>query len=380
MKPDRNAGAAVEVKGLTTVLGGQKIIDVPSFGVRNGEVMMIIGPNGSGKTTLLMSLALLVKPASGQVIYHGTTIESPKQILETRRKIAVLFQESLLLSGTVWDNVMLGLKLRGVSKEEAKPRTEKWLKRFGMLELAKRQALTLSGGEAKRVSLARAFVLDPDVIFLDEPFTALDSPTRQALLEEFEGVLRETGVTTVMVTHERNEALALGDRIAVIIRGKIAQTGTADEIFSSPANEEIANFVEAGNVLKGMVAGQSEGLAEVRVGQTSVDACCEMPTGNNVILLIPYDDVTVLSTSPGEGTTSARNRFPGRVVKVFPSGSQMRVTIDCGSFNLTALVTKRSAGEMGLDEGVSVVAAVKATSIRVIGRGSGAALTTSFNK
>jgi tungstate transport system ATP-binding protein len=367
MKPDNIAQIAVEAKGLTTVLGGTNIIDVASFQVRTGEVLMIIGPNGSGKTTLLLSLALLIKLATGQVLYQGVPIESPRQILETRRKISVLFQESLLLSSTVWDNVMLGLRLRGVKKEEAAPRVEKWLKRFGVAQLAKRQALTLSGGEAKRVSLARAFVLDPDVIFLDEPFTALDSPTRQALLEEFESVLRETRVTAVMVTHERNEALALGDRIAVIMNGSIVQTGTTDEVFSAPANEEIANFVEAGNVLHGIVEEINEGLARVKVSQKEIDACCELPIGNKVILLVPYDDVTILLPPAGQMITSARNRFKGRVVKVFPSGSQIRVTIDCG-FPLTALVTKRSVVEMGLKEGVEVLATVKATSIRVIGR------------
>jgi len=367
MKPDSTAGIAVEARGITTILGGQKIIDIPSFQVRDGEALMIIGPNGSGKTTLLMSLALLIKPAAGEILYHAVPVQTPKQILATRRRISVLFQESLLLSGTVWDNVMLGLRMRGVKKEAAKPRVEKWLKRFGVANLAKRQALTLSGGEAKRVSLARAFALDPEVIFLDEPFTALDSPTRRSLLEDFEGVLRETKVTTVMVTHERNEALALGDRIAVIFEGSIVQTGTPEEVFSTPATEEIANFVEAGNILHGVVEGGSEGLATVRVGQTEIEACCELPAGNRVILLVPYDDITILLTPPGEKTTSARNRFPGQVVRLFPTGSQMRVTVNCG-FMLTALITRKSAEEMGLKEGVSVVAAVKAVSIRVIER------------
>lgn len=368
MKPLNVNGIAVEVKDLAAVLGGVKVIDIPSFQVRSGEILIIMGPNGSGKTTLLMSLALLVKQVEGRIIYGGVPVANPKQVLETRRNISVLFQESLLLGGTVWDNVMLGLRLRGVTKEDAKPRITKWLERFGILDLAKRQALTLSGGEAKRVSLARAFVLDPGVIYLDEPFTALDSPTRQALLEDFEEVLRETGVTTVMVTHERNEALALADRIAVIMEGKIVQTGPPDEIFSSPANEEIANFVEAGNVLHGEVKEINEGLAMVRVGRAAVDACCELPVGNKVILLVPYDDVTVLLAAPDDKTTSARNRFPGKITRIFPAGSQIRVTIDCGEFSLTALITRRSLEEMGLIEGLNVIATVKATSIRVIGR------------
>jgi tungstate transport system ATP-binding protein len=364
MKRDSNS-IAIEAKSLTIVLGGQKIIDVPSFQVRTGESLMIIGPNGSGKTTLLMSLALLLKPSSGQIIYYGEVVRDNRQILALRRRISVVFQEPLLLSGTVWDNVTLGLKLRSVKKEEIKPRVEKWLKRFGVIDLAKRQARTLSGGEAKRVSLARAFALDPEVIFLDEPFTALDSPTRQKLLEDFESVLRETRVTTVMVTHERNEALALGDRTAVIMKGSIVQTGTPQEVFSAPATEEIAGFVETGNILRGTVTENSEGLATIRIGQQEMDACCELHPGSSAILLIPYDDITLMLTNPEEHTTSARNRFAGRVVKMFPSGSQMRVTVDCG-FPLIALITRRSAEEMGLKEGSMVVAVVKAVSIHVI--------------
>jgi tungstate transport system ATP-binding protein len=366
MKPG-NTTIAVEIKDLSAVLGGQKIIETASVQVHKSEVLVIIGPNGSGKTTLLQCLALLLKPSSGQVVYDGVPVTDSKQTLNLRRRIAVVFQESLLLGGTVWDNITLGLKLRGVKKEKIRPRVEKWLKRFGIADLAKRQAHTLSGGEAKRVSLARAFALDPEVIFLDEPFTALDSPTRQKLLEDFEGVLRETGVTTVMVTHDRNEALALGDRVAVMMRGKIEQIGTPEEVFSSPVNEELAGFLEAGNIVQGVVVKQNEGLAAVKAGPLDIDVSSDLPEGSGVILVLPYDDITVLLNPPGEKTTSARNRFPGEVIKLFPHGSQMRVTIDCG-VALTALITRKSALEMALKEGMRVVATVKAVSIKVIGR------------
>jgi molybdopterin-binding protein len=138
-------------------------------------------------------------------------------------------------------------------------------------------------------------------------------------------------------------------------------------VFSSPANEEIANFVETGNIIHGVVGTQSEGLASVKVGDHHIEAVSELPEGSKVILLMPYDDITIFLPSLETITTSARNRFPGEIVKMFPTGSQVRVTIDCG-FPLTALITRRSAEEMGLKEGVRVVAMVKAVSIRVIGR------------
>ena len=163
------------------------------------------------------------------------------------------------------------------------------MERFGIAEIAGRQAKTLSGGEAKRVSLARAFVLEPEVLFLDEPFTALDSPTRQALIEDFDSVLRETRVTTVMVTHDRNEALVLADRVAVLINGHIHQTGSPAEVFSSPADEEVASFVEVGNVLHGVVSLQSDGLASVCVGEAQIDAVSGLPAGTKVTMFLHHE-------------------------------------------------------------------------------------------
>jgi molybdopterin-binding protein len=217
------------------------------------------------------------------------------------------------------------------------------------------------------VSLARAFALQPEVLFLDEPFTALDSPTRQALLEDFESVLNETKITTVMVTHDRNEALALADRVAVLMNGRIGQIGTPAEVFSSPVNEDVAAFVESGNILRGVVAAQSEGLVSIQVENHQIEAASELTAGTDVIVLLPFDDVTVMLPSAEKMTTSARNRLSGEIMRVFPIGSQVRVTIDCG-FPLIALVTRRSAEEMGLKKGTPVYAAFKAVSTRVIKR------------
>ncbi len=202
-----NNGVIASARDISVSFGRDKVLDVPDIQVYRNEVLVIIGPNGSGKTTLLLCLTRLANPQTGTVSYEGIPVLDSKAVLHLHRKLAVVFQESLLLNSSVWDNVMLGLRLRSIKGDEAKTRTQKWLERFGMAHMAKRQARTLSSGEAKRVSLARAFALQPEILFLDEPFTALDSPTRQALLEDFENVLNETRITTVMVTHDRNEAI-----------------------------------------------------------------------------------------------------------------------------------------------------------------------------
>lgn len=282
-----------------------------------------------------------------------------------RRKLAVVFQDPLLLNNTVWDNVILGMKLRGVSREESKYRAEKWLERFGITALAKRQARTLSGGEAKRVSLARAFALQPDILFLDEPFSALDSPTRHALLEDFENVLRETKVTTVMVTHDRDEALMLADRVAVLMNGSVCQIGTPEEVFGSPIDEDVARFVEAGNILHGVISSQINGLAVVNVDGHELQVVSDCAAGDRVTVYLSYDDITLTLPLTETLRTSARNQLRGRIIRSFPFGSQVKVTINCG-FNLASVITRRSWEELDLETGKEIVASFKASSAHII--------------
>ena len=357
----------IEATQLSVVLGGHKVLEVPSLQVLLNEVLVIIGPNGSGKTTLLLCLALLLKPASGTIYYHGQPVGNGSDILELRRRFAVVFQDPLLLNTSVWDNVTLGLRLRGVNKKEIKSRAQRWLERFGIAALAQRQAKTLSGGEAKRVSLARAFALQPEVLFLDEPFTALDSPTRQTLTEDFESVLRETKVSTVMVTHDRNEAVVLANRVAVLMGGHIRQIGKPEEVFSFPTDEEVASFVEAGNIIHGMVTSQNGGLASVGIGKQQIDTVSGLASGNKVTVLLRQEDIIILLPSIQNAPSSARNNLAGKIVRVFPQGSQIRVTVDCG-FPLVALITRRSYEELGLGVGQAVVVSFKASSVHLIHR------------
>jgi tungstate transport system ATP-binding protein len=361
---EHHATETVSIKDLTVVYGKRTVLDIPSFKVNSGEVMGVIGPNGSGKTTLLLNLALLTVPTTGTVYYSDVPVTNPHQILALRRKTATVFQEPLLLAMSVLDNVTLGLKLRGVGIQ-VKERARKWLERFGVAQLENRSPRTLSGGEAKRVSLARAFSLEPEILFLDEPFTALDSPTRQALLEDFESVLRETKVTTVMVTHDRNEALVVAGRVAVLIGGKLRQLGTPDEVFNYPVDEQVAGFVETGNILPGLIINQNEGLAVIRIGTKEIEAVSKMTIGKKVTVCLRHEDVTLSLPSQAAETTSARNRFTGKITKIYPVGTQVRMTVDVG-FPLVALITRQSWEEMGLRQESTVTATFKASSIHLI--------------
>jgi len=236
------------------------ILEVPHITVQPGEVLALIGPNGAGKSTLLRVLGLLELPSSGTVRFRGNLVTwDSRDLLAIRRRFASVFQDALLCDTTVQGNVTLGLTLRGRSSNEAAIRVQPWLTRLGIAHLARREARTLSGGEAQRVSLARAFAIQPDVLLLDEPFAALDPPTRDELLTVLQSLLRQEEMTTVFVTHDRDEALRLGDRIAVMMDGRVHQVGKPSEVFGHPVSEEVARFVGVETILPGRVTEERSG-------------------------------------------------------------------------------------------------------------------------
>jgi tungstate transport system ATP-binding protein len=358
------SGPVLEAKNISVVYSKRKVLDVPSIEISPNQVTAIIGPNGSGKTTLLLCLALLLKPTTGKVLYQGHSVPDGSSILQMRRRFAVVFQEPLLLNTTVWDNVTLGLRLRGTNHQEIKNRAQYWLERFGIAAFAQRSARTLSGGEAQRTSLARAFVLQPEVLFLDEPFAALDMPTRQSLFGDMMNILQETKFTTVIVTHDRNEAQTLSDRVAVIMQGKIVQLGIPKEIFTSPASEDIAKFVGMENILEGTVISNKDCIADINVAGQIVEGVSACQVGGKVNVFVRPEDITL---SVIKSSSSARNVFPGRITAMLPNGPLVHINLDCG-FPIIALITRMSADEMHLEIGQTVYASFKATAIHIIVR------------
>ena len=217
---------------LVQVRKQKTILDIPEFYLGTGETLALIGPNGAGKSTLIQVLALLRFSSSGYLEFKGKRVNR-RDVLALRRQMAVVFQESLLLDTTVFENVALGLKIRGMSYQLIRTRVEEWLERLGIQELAQRSSRFLSGGEAQRVSLARAFVLEPKILFLDEPFSSLDTPTRTSLVEELRELLHTTRVSTVFVTHNYPEAQVLANRVMEMENGKLINQGTPKEVLGT---------------------------------------------------------------------------------------------------------------------------------------------------
>lgn len=218
------------------------ILTVPDLSIFQGEILGIMGPNGAGKSTLVKILACLQPPTTGQYIYKDTELSPSKISLEQRRKWAVVLQQTLIFDTTVFQNVAAGLKIRKVPRAIIKEKVEFWLEKFGIAHLAKKNAHQLSGGEAQRVSLARALILDPEVLYLDEPFSALDYPTKVKLLKDFSSILKETNTTTIFISHDLSEVKFLTDRLAVIIDGEIKQCGKTVDVINFP-NRDTVNFL-----------------------------------------------------------------------------------------------------------------------------------------
>ncbi len=344
--------------------GTTSALRIPSLDVYEGEILAIIGPNGAGKSTLLRIMGLLQQATHGTVCFRGEAI-TRDQVLAVRRRMASVFQEPLLLNRTVYDNAALGLKLRGDKRRFITHRVAPWLERLGIADLRHRAARSLSGGEAQRTSLVRAMALEPELLLLDEPFAALDPPSREALLLDLESILRETGMTTVFVTHERSEALLLGDRVAVMFGGEIAQQGTPWHVFSHPATEAIARFVGADINLPGVVETAHDGMVEIATPVGLIEVPAQLPSGARVTLCLRPEDLTLSRADQTPLPSSARNTLRGVITRITPWGGQARVTIDCG-LPLIAMLTRRSVEALGLTPGQEAVVSFKASAVHVI--------------
>jgi tungstate transport system ATP-binding protein len=232
----------ISIHDLLIQRNGRDALKIKSLDVKRGETLAIVGPNGAGKSTLLLALAHLIKPKHGEILFNGKPISQMNE-LEYRRKISFVFQDPLLMDMTVEKNIALGLKFRGTDKDETRTRVNRWSQAMGVESLLGRRAGQLSGGEAQRVSLARAFVLDPELLLMDEPFSAVDPPTRAQLLKDLSTLLSQDHRTTIFVTHNLKEAAQISDRVAVIINGELKQVGTSKEIKAKPADKSVKEFL-----------------------------------------------------------------------------------------------------------------------------------------
>ena len=356
----------LEIRDLEVVRGGSPVLKIPSFALHSNETVALIGPNGTGKSSFLLALAGLLPLKSGKIFFKRREVVPGFASTEYRRNLSMVFQEPLLFDATVFNNVAVGLKLRHLGSREIKERVNSCLERFHISHLADRSARKLSGGEAQRTSLARAFATNPEIIFLDEPFVALDPPARQALSDDLEKVLRESGTTAILTTHDQMDALRLADRMVVMEQGKIIQSGTPSSVHNQPANEFVATFVGMENIFTGKVKEAENGLFSVAVSGKSMEIMGDAAPRESVVICIRPEHVVISLKNPE--TTSTRNIFPCTITKIVQLGLFTKVYLDCG-FSLVAAITNQSIEFLSLQTGSHVFASFKATAVHIFRKG-----------
>jgi molybdopterin-binding protein len=355
------------LRDVTVEYGHRTALLVSSLDVHAGEVLALIGPNGAGKSTLLRVMGLLQEPTAGKVFFR-TQESGPRNALYLRRRMASVFKEPLLLNASVYENAALGLRLRGLMTRETEVRLRPWLERLGIDHLAERRVRTLSGGEAQRTSLARALVLDPELLLLDEPFSALDEPTRDGLLDDLQRVLKMVKTTTVFVTHDRNEAFRLANRVGILIDGRIIQLAPSDEVFSQPNSEKAADVVGFENRIPGVVQSIADGIAVIRFYDEIAVARArrEFRPGTRIIMCIRAEDVCLIRCEEKRDSSLDLNRFRGKIANVSAGVIQYRVAVNNGKIAMKAAISRSQAQDLDVREGGQVVAAFEASAVHLV--------------
>jgi molybdate transport system ATP-binding protein len=330
-------------------------------------VTVLFGPSGCGKTTVLRCLAGLERPDEGQILLGDQVWFDSRNgtfLRPQERGAALVFQDYALFPHlTIERNIAYALQR--APAEERNSRVRDLLERFRLAGCESRRPRELSGGQQQRVALARALAARPRLLLLDEPLSALDLALRENLRAELRHFLAECGVPVLLVTHDRDEALALGDNLVVMSGGRMLQSGPVLEVFNRPASADVAAIVRVETLQSGRVIEFREALATIEVNGVQMLAIAPARQTRDVFVCIRGEDVILQRES--SGPSSVRNRLKGKVLEIRPGVPLMRVEVDVG-FPLTALVTRPACEELQLAPGVEVTALIKAPAIHLIAR------------
>ncbi|NJF24619.1 ATP-binding cassette domain-containing protein [Thermococcus sp. Bubb.Bath] len=349
--------ALLEVENLSIDLGEFHLRDV-SLSVADNDYLTIIGPTGAGKSVLLEAIAGFYPLPKGRVILKGRDItgEPPE-----KRGMSIVYQDYVLFPHmTVFENIAFGLRKRGLSSAEIEREVRHIAEELHIDHLLHRKPGTLSGGEQQRTALARALVVRPRVLLMDEPFSALDAKTREKLRSLVKAVIAEYGTTVLHVTHDFEDVFALAKHVAVMKDGRIVQFGTPEEVFSRPAGEFIADFVRT-NLLRGEAIRREDGLTSIRVGNVILRTIDDAE-GEVTLSLRPED--IILAREPAE--CSARNIVPVLVRSMERRGHLIWLDLSSDEISLRAVITPNAAELLNIKPGEGFYAMFKAGALRVI--------------
>lgn len=346
----------IAIKGLKVDLGDFLLQDI-NLDIEPGEYFIILGPTGAGKTVLLEAIAGLYPVLQGTIWVNDKEIS---KLNPEKRGIGIVYQDQVLFPHlSVADNIAFGLRSMKYPGQEIKPTVDSMAGVLGITHLLHRSPTTLSGGESQKVALARALVAEPTVLLLDEPLSALDPETKERMQRELAEIHRRLKVTVIHVTHDFEEAVALGHRVAVLNEGRIAQTGTPDGILRQPNSEFVARFALSRNIFLGEASEGDDGYVFVDIGGIKLVTVTE--ARDRVHLSLRPEDIFV---SRETLQSTARNSFEGTVTDIVDRGVVMYVTVSVPP-DFICLVTRQAFVEMDLRKGVKRWVTFKASAVHV---------------
>jgi iron(III) transport system ATP-binding protein len=314
--------ASISIENIKKEFNGNKVLADLSLRIPDGAFYTLLGPSGCGKTTLLRCIAGFYETDAGRLLFDD---DDMTRVPTHRRDIGMVFQDyALFPDKTVFDNVAYGLRARGVAKPELRQRVERAVESVGLLDLAERYPAQMSGGQRQRVALARALVIRPRVLLMDEPLSNLDAKMRTQMRDVILDLVQEARITTVFVTHDQEEALAMSDKIAIMDQGRIAQIGTPEELYGMPANAYVADFVGSANTIPVPVEAAADSAEPIpsdaqgrpatryRLGGRMLEGvqACPRLGGKDAILVARPEELSLLKPEP-----VAPNAVPGAVLR-----------------------------------------------------------------
>lgn len=354
------ARPALSVRSLSKWFGEEQVLDDVNFEIAEGESLVLLGHSGSGKSTTLRVIAGLETPDAGEVLLRGRHIE---QLSARQRNVGVIFQNYALFPRmSVADNIGFGLRIRGVRRKKRLEVINRLLAMIGLEDQRDKLPSQISGGQQQRVAIARALAYEPDVLLFDESFSALDPQIRVSLRREIRSLLRELRVPALFITHDQDEAMELGDHIAILNRGRIEQIGTPDEVYNDPRTEFVATFLGAANVVAGRQRGN---LIDLGGGRILSDQAQPARFGEQEVKVVFRPEDIVLGP-PGSLTEAAHAFGRFEVVEVAFAGATEAVTLravprtqvgalslaeDAEAFTIKAARTKWDARRLRLQPG-----------------------------